>query len=152
MAKVRQLISLSYREQKMLRDISNETGIPISRLLLNGFAYWLKNNPKGLSEEARKFAGFVEERDAKDYERLSGAYEGSYAKEKAKIKRIKQNPKMSDRVKKHFIQKTKAHYKRVRRIHRIRLGISTYKDRLEEFKESHKDVLDKSKPRRNKHG
>ena len=67
-----------------------------------------------------------------------------------KIKRIKSNPRMSDRVKKLIIQKTKEHYRRVRRLHRIRLGISTHKDRLEEFKESHKDIFERSKHDRKK--
>jgi hypothetical protein len=150
MAKVTQLISLTYDERKDLRKRSDKTGIPISRILLNAYAYWLANNPDVSEEESDKFAGIREQQDDIEFERQTGAYIGSYDKQKDKIRRIENNSRLSPEIKKFFIANTNKRYERNRRRKRIAWGVSTHGDRLEEFKESHKDILEKSKHRKRK--
>ncbi len=141
------LLYLSDSEKIELAKVSKKTGISVSRLLLKAWSYWLSNNPlEGLQEEAERFKGMMEEREAKQRERETGDYIGSFKKEKDKINRIAReylDHKISHDEYQKLLKQTKDNYTTTRRKARIRLGISSRNDRFEEFKENHSEFFER---------
>lgn len=98
---------------KLLLKAKKRTGKSVSWLLTHGFGYWLKNNPKDLEDLAEEFESTMVIREAKQSERESGDFLGSFEKEQRKIAWIKEtikDPKLRDAL----IKRTEDNYARSR--------------------------------------
>jgi hypothetical protein len=132
MGKERLDVYMTDAQKKALFKVSKKTGISASRLLLKGFNYWLSNNPEDLKEEAEVFNALMEEREAKDLERETGDYLGSFDKYYVKMERIDsayEKGYISKEERDRLRKKTKNSYSTTQRNKRIRLGMATQEDR-----------------------
>jgi hypothetical protein len=130
---------LSVAQKVELLKLKRKTGISASILLLKGLSYWLSHEIN-LKKEAEIFKGLIEEREAKELEKETGDYLGSFDKYFDKMDRIDSayrqgriSRKERDRLKKI----TKDNYEVTQRIKRKRFGTSTKDDRKREFLKKH---------------
>ena len=110
-------IYVSDEEWKILLAEKERTNKSISWILLHSHAFWLKHNPKELEDLAEEFADIRAEKEAKEMERDSGDYLGSFEKEADKLEKIKEKekagsitPEMADILR----ERTRIHYQTTR--------------------------------------
>lgn len=123
-------INIYIRDRRILdilHKASRKTGKSYSSLLEHAFAYWINNNPKDLKEMAKEFIELRNELEAKNKERDTGDFIGSFEKEDSKIARIKdalRKGNISSELAKKMMKETHYNYSvsrasKVKRIHKI---------------------------------
>ena len=98
---------------ELLLKAKKRTGKSVSWLLTHGFEYWLKNNPKELEDLAEEMVSIMAIREAKQRERESGDYLGSFSKEQRKIAWIKETVE-DKKLQNILIDRTKENYAKSR--------------------------------------
>ena len=83
-------------EKDLLMKAKKKTGLPFNKLLMKAFDYWINNNPAQLKDLAEEFHGAVAEMEAKQRERDTGDFLGSFDKFKQKMERIKEAEKTGE--------------------------------------------------------
>lgn len=109
MARNRQLnVNLSSEEMELINKLQNETGLSKSNLIMEGLELLSESNPrlKELSKDV-KIINII--RKAKEAERMSGDYLGSFDKMEQKIQRI-EICNIPDFMKEKLIKDTKLNY------------------------------------------
>ena len=122
-------------EWRLLCEAKKRTGVSVSKQLILAYCYWIKNNPKALQDLAERFERISEVKEAKEQERKTGDFLGSFEKMKEKIARIKRRVKNGDiteELGKILIQQTKNHYETTQRAYE-------------------EDILKNEKPKKKKH-
>jgi len=126
-------IYASAKQWDIIFQVKRKTGKSLSSLLINGFNYWLANNPKELRRFSREFKKTKLGREARRLERETGDYLGAFDKMEEKIKRINRAYKRNfiDKNRRDYlISLTKRNYKTTAEITEGRLDKLPKKKRL----------------------
>jgi hypothetical protein len=117
-------------QEMKIKKIARELGLSASKLMLKGLPFWLSK--KGMIKEAEKLNALMEEREAKELERETGDYLGSFDKHIDKRNRIETayKNKQISREERDMLRKiADINFSTTQRNKRIRLGIATKEDR-----------------------
>jgi hypothetical protein len=130
----------SVAEKKEILKTSKRTGLSMSQLLLKGFYYLISERMNELEREAERFKDAMEAREAKERERCSGDYLGSFDKYNEKMDRLdsaKRKKRISDEEYERLKKITIEDYETTQRSNRNVLGIATKEDRKLGFAKEH---------------
>ena len=100
-------------EKKKIFEAAKRLGKSVAWCMLHAFSYWLENNPAELNDLAEEFHDLREERDAKDAERDTGDFLGSFDKMEKKLQWIEEAARegnIDERMKRKLIEQTKSNY------------------------------------------
>lgn len=105
-------------KKQRLREASKRTGLSMSKIVFDKALPLFYNNPKELEDLAEEDARCREIQEAKEQERKTGDYLGSFDKMEDKIKRIKEKVKkgdISEETGDLLIRQTRNHYELTQR-------------------------------------
>jgi hypothetical protein len=105
---------------KILDEIKKRTGKSRSKILFLALDFWLKNNPKDMKDLVKDLEEVKKDRQARENERFTGDYLGSFDKEQNKIARIEKEVK-DPVLKEIMIKQVRQDYETTRKVARRKI-------------------------------